>query len=85
MNIVFNPNLGKYETLAIDSALTIYLAGINNISFPVIHKNFNLRYLMREYYDKLKLSTIRSFYEIYADDFRLFDYTLEEVLGLEFV
>lgn len=61
------------------------MAGLYNTSFPIGQKSFNIRYLMREYFDKLKISSIRNIYEIYADDFRLFDYTLEEILGFEFI
>lgn len=67
-----------------DSALALYLTGAYNFSFPAGQKQSNTRNLMREYFDKLNLAAIRGLYEIYSDDFRLFDYSLDEVLGYEF-
>ncbi|XP_065356757.1 carbohydrate sulfotransferase 11 [Calliphora vicina] len=76
--------IGKYETLLDDSALALYLTGAENMTFPTGHKPSNTRAHLREYFDPLPISAIRHLYEVYADDFKLFDYGLEDVLGFEF-
>ncbi|KAL9929254.1 carbohydrate sulfotransferase 11 [Glossina fuscipes fuscipes] len=76
--------LGKFETLLDDSALALYLAGADHLTFPTGHKQSSTRKQLRKYFDPLSISAIRRLYEIYAEDFRLFDYSLEDVLGFEF-
>lgn len=76
--------IGKYETLLDDSALALYLTGDNNLTFPTGHKSSGTKSHLREYFDPLPIAAIRRLYEIYLDDFRLFDYGVEHVLGFEF-
>uniref|UniRef100_A0A1B0G129 Carbohydrate sulfotransferase n=1 Tax=Glossina morsitans morsitans TaxID=37546 RepID=A0A1B0G129_GLOMM len=76
--------LGKFETLLDDSALALYSAGADHLTFPTGHKPSSTRKQLRKYFDPLSISAIRRLYEIYAEDFRLFDYSLEDVLGFEF-
>lgn len=75
---------GKYDTLLDDSALALYLAGADNLTFPTGHKPSSTRANLRNYFDPLPIGAIRKLYDIYEDDFRLFDYALDEVLGFEF-
>ncbi|KMY90624.1 carbohydrate sulfotransferase 13 [Drosophila simulans] len=76
--------VGKYDTLLDDSALALYLAGADNLTFPTGHKPSSTRANLRNYFDPLPIGAIRKLYDIYEDDFRLFDYALDEVLGFEF-
>ncbi|KAH8305465.1 hypothetical protein KR018_006634 [Drosophila ironensis] len=76
--------VGKYDTLLDDSALALYLAGAENLTFPTGHKPSSTRANLRTYFDPLPVSVIWRLYEIYEQDFRLFDYNLEDVLGFEF-
>ncbi|XP_037709586.1 carbohydrate sulfotransferase 13 [Drosophila subpulchrella] len=76
--------VGKYDTLLDDSALALYLAGANNLTFPTGHKPSSTRANLRTYFDPLPIGAIRKLYDIYEEDFRLFDYALDEVLGFEF-
>ncbi|XP_017086710.2 carbohydrate sulfotransferase 13 [Drosophila eugracilis] len=76
--------VGKYDTLLDDSALALYLAGANNLTFPTGHKPSSTRANLRNYFDPLPIGAIRKLYDIYEEDFRLFDYALDEVLGFEF-
>lgn len=75
---------GKYDTLLDDSALALYLAGAKNLTFPTGHKPSSTRANLRKYFDPLPIGAIRHLYEIYEEDFRLFDYGMDDVLGFEF-
>lgn len=76
--------IGKYETLLDDSALALYLSGAKNLIFPTGHKSSNTNSQLRKYFDPIPIGAIRRLYDVYQDDFRLFDYGLENVLGFEF-
>ncbi|KAM8717874.1 hypothetical protein ACLKA7_004554 [Drosophila subpalustris] len=76
--------VGKYDTLLDDSALALYLSGTKNLTFPTGHKPSSTKANLRKYFDPLPIGAIRRLYEIYEEDFRLFDYGLDDVLGFEF-
>ncbi|KAH8249159.1 hypothetical protein KR032_006472 [Drosophila birchii] len=76
--------VGKYDTLLDDSALALYLAGANNLTFPTGHKPSSTRANLRTYFDPLPIGDIRKLYGIYEEDFRLFEYGVDDVLGFEF-
>ncbi|KAL7741442.1 hypothetical protein ACLKA6_000767 [Drosophila palustris] len=76
--------VGKYDTLLDDSALALYLSGTKNLTFPTGHKPSSTKANLRNYFDPLPIGAIRRLYEIYEEDFRLFDYGLDDVLGFEF-
>lgn len=76
--------IGKYETLLDDSALALYLTGDRDLTFPTGHKSSGTKDHLREYFDPLPIGAIRRLYEIYEEDFRLFDYGVDHVLGFEF-
>lgn len=74
--------VGKYETLIDDSALALHLAGVN-ITFPTSQRTSNTHDLLREYFNQVPVGVTKSLYKLYADDFKLFDYNLEDVLGYD--
>lgn len=74
--------IGKYETLIDDSALALHLAGVN-ITFPTSPRTSTTHDLLREYFNQVPVGVTKSLYKLYADDFRLFGYNLEDVLGFE--
>lgn len=74
--------IGKYETLIDDSALALHLAGVN-ITFPRSQRTSGTSELLREYFNGVPVGVIKSLYRLYANDFKLFGYSLEDVLGYE--
>lgn len=74
--------IGKYETLIDDSALALHLAGVN-ITFPTSQRTSGTSELLREYFNQIPVSVTKSLYKLYGDDFKLFGYSLEDVLGYE--
>lgn len=74
--------IGKYETLIDDSALALHLANVN-ITFPTSQRTSGTSELLREYFNRIPVSVTKSLYKLYADDFKLFGYSLEDVLGYE--
>lgn len=74
--------IGKYETLIDDSALALHLAGVN-ITFPTSQRTSGTGELLREYFNRIPVSVTKSLYKLYAVDFKLFGYSLEDVLGYE--
>lgn len=74
--------IGKYETLLDDSTLALHLARAN-ITFPRNHRPSGTSQLLREYFNRVPIGVIKSLYRLYADDFKLFGYSLEDVLGYE--
>lgn len=74
--------IGKFETLIDDSALALHLANVD-ASFPSSQRTSGTVERLREYYGQIPVATTRSLYQLYEDDFRLFGYSLEDVLGYE--
>lgn len=74
--------IGKYETLIDDSALALHLAGVN-ITFPTSQRTSGTSELLREYFNQIPVTVTKSLYKLYENDFKLFGYSLEDVLGFE--
>uniref|UniRef100_A0A336MIJ0 Carbohydrate sulfotransferase n=1 Tax=Culicoides sonorensis TaxID=179676 RepID=A0A336MIJ0_CULSO len=75
--------ISKYESLVDDAALLLDKINVRNVTFPNGQKTSGTGDKLIQYYNKLPLKMIRNLFKLYEIDFKLFDYGLEEILGLE--
>lgn len=81
---IFKYNLiGKYETLQDDAALLLDTIGARNVTFPTVKTSGGTAAKLISYFEDLPMRTIRNLYKLYEVDFKMFEYGLEEILGLE--
>lgn len=73
--------IGKYETLYQDSEFILRQAGESKIEFPRPPKPSSTSSNFQKYFSTLSEDTIAQLHNIYAYDFKLFGYELEEFLG----
>lgn len=74
---------GKYETIIDDSALALHMADADKFTFPTSQRTSGTSERLREYFSKIPVAVTKSLYKLYEDDFKLFGYSLEDVLGYE--
>lgn len=76
--------IGKYETLIDDSELALHVVGVDNLKFPNGHKTSGTSERMQKYYlEEVPINLIKNLYKLYEEDFKLFGYGLDEILGYE--
>lgn len=81
---MFQYNLiGRYETLQDDAALLLDTIGVRNVTFPVVKTSGGTAAKLLSYFDNLPIGMIRNLFKVYEADFKMFEYGLEDILGLE--
>jgi len=81
---MFSYNLiGRYETLHDDAELLLDTIGVKNVTFPVVKASGGTASRLNAYFDNLPIGTVRNLYKLYEVDFKMFDYGIEDILGLE--
>ncbi|XP_011303685.1 carbohydrate sulfotransferase 11 isoform X3 [Fopius arisanus] len=80
---IINYNLiSKYETLVEDATEVLESIGAGHISFPTKPKDREpTDKKLQQYYSGLSFKQIRKLIEFYRIDLKLFDYSMEDVLG----
>lgn len=76
-------HISKYETIVDDASLLLSRINIRNVTFPIGQKTSGTSEKLIKYYSALPLRMISKLFNVYETDFRLFEYGLEEILGLE--
>lgn len=74
--------IGRYETLAEDTRTLLNMIGQPSINFPVT-RNANTKQYLRKYYQQLSIMEIKHLYKLYEMDFKLFGYSLEDIIGYD--
>lgn len=74
--------IGKYERLIEDSEFILNAIHANDIVFPS-SKPSSTRAKMKKYYAQLSLTEFEALYKLYRNDFKLFGYELDDILGYD--
>lgn len=75
--------IGKYESLYSDSDFLLNHIGVKNITFPRVQKTVSTSTYLSKYLPQLSYRTVSQLYKIYYNDFKIFNYNLQEYLGYE--
>ena len=75
--------IGKYETFDQDSEFILKQIGETTIVFPHAPKSSKTTSNLQKYFSTLDHKAVKQLYNVYAKDFRLFGYNLEDMLGYE--
>ncbi|KAJ9598199.1 hypothetical protein L9F63_011119 [Diploptera punctata] len=75
--------IGKYETFDQDSEFILKQIGVTNIAFPHAPKSSRTTSNLEKYFSTLEHKIVMQLYNVYAKDFKLFGYSLEDMLGYE--
>ncbi|KAL3271518.1 hypothetical protein HHI36_021997 [Cryptolaemus montrouzieri] len=75
--------IGKYEHLSEDSEALLDIIEAPPVRFPMTN-SAHTRLKVREYFQMLPLKYMQALYRLYRNDFIIFDYNLESVLGYDF-
>lgn len=74
--------VGKYEKFDEDSQILLDMIDAPEIQFPKTRSG-GTSDILKHYYQQLSLSEIEKLYRLYEYDFKLFGYTLEDILGFD--
>lgn len=75
--------ISKYESIVDDAALLLNRIDVRNVTFPMGQKTSGTNEKLVKYYAGLPLHMLAKLKGLYESDFKLFDYGLEDILGIE--
>lgn len=74
--------IGKYEKFDEDAQILLQMIDAPEIRFPKTRSGGTSE-ILTLYYQQLSLSEIERLYRLYENDFKLFGYSLEDILGFD--
>jgi chondroitin 4-sulfotransferase 11 len=74
---------GKYETLLDDSLLTLHTVNASHIQFPRLTHTSGTSEKLRSYFSQLELPLIKKLYKLYKQDYAIFQYGLDNIVGFD--
>ncbi|XP_059058116.1 carbohydrate sulfotransferase 11 [Achroia grisella] len=75
--------VGKYETLLEDSLLALNTINAGSIRFPQLTHTSGTSDKLYRYFSQLDLPLIRKLYKLYINDYRIFGYDLDNIVGFD--
>lgn len=74
--------IGRYETLLEDACALLDMVGAPPVNFPYTRSSDTAKKI-KMYFQQLSMTDIQRLYKKYEYDFKLFGYTLEDLLGFD--
>ncbi|CAB3230479.1 unnamed protein product [Arctia plantaginis] len=75
--------VGKYETLHDDAQLALKTINVTNIQLPHLSRTSGTAEKLHSYFSQLDLPLIRELYKLFENDYRMFDYNLNNIVGFD--
>lgn len=75
--------IAKYETFATDVSALLDYIGLSNLEFPA-QRSSNTSQHLESYLRQLSVEDVEKLYRVFEADFKLFDYSLDQLLGFDF-
>ncbi|XP_013201224.2 carbohydrate sulfotransferase 11 [Amyelois transitella] len=75
--------VGKYETLTDDTLLALHTINATHVRFPDMYHTSGTSDKLYSYFSQLDLPLIRKLYKLYLQDYRIFNYDLDNIVGFD--
>lgn len=75
--------IAKYETFATDVSALLEYIGLGDLEFPA-QRSSNTSQRLESYLRQLSVENVERLYRVFEADFKLFQYSLDQLLGFDF-